>query len=142
MAADIENVNLTGDWNEALRAKQKKNAKDSTLQLLDSLRNNNLDQTGDTIGDTTALNSTASTLSLDLSAAGELSDTINNVTLSFVSSSEEDGEVLTASTPRAPDVSVNMSQSDTSTTTTQGEKDSRDTTANKHRPASKKTFHL
>uniref|UniRef100_A0A182JZB0 TraB n=1 Tax=Anopheles christyi TaxID=43041 RepID=A0A182JZB0_9DIPT len=128
--SDIENVNLTGDWNEALRVKQKRNAKDSTLQLLDSLRNNNLDQTGETIGDTTALNSTASTLSLDLSAAGELSDTINNVTLSFVSSSEEDGELLTASTPRAPDVSVNMSQSETSTSTTQDEKDSRDTTAN------------
>uniref|UniRef100_A0A182NCP2 TraB n=1 Tax=Anopheles dirus TaxID=7168 RepID=A0A182NCP2_9DIPT len=129
--SDIENVNVTGDWNEALRTKQKKNVKDSTRQLLDSLRNNNLDQTGETIGDaSTALNSTASTLSLDLSAAGELSDTINNATLSFVSSSEDTDTA--SNTPRAPDVSVNMSQSSGSsgTSATPGEKDSRDTTAN------------
>lgn len=127
--SDIENVNVTGDWNEKLRVKQKKNVKDSTQHLLDSLRNNNLDQANDA----TALNSTASTLSLDLSA-GELSDTLNNVVISFVSSDEEEtsGTTRTASTPRVPDVSVNMSQSDASTATssTQGEKDSRDTTAN------------
>uniref|UniRef100_A0A182QP76 TraB n=1 Tax=Anopheles farauti TaxID=69004 RepID=A0A182QP76_9DIPT len=126
--SDIENVNVTGDWNETLRSKQKKNVKDSTRQLLDSLRNNNVDQTGEAAGDaSTALNSTASTLSLDLST--ELSDTINNVTLSFVSSSEED---TSSNTPRAPDVSINMSQSSgtSGTSRTSGEKDSRDTTAN------------
>uniref|UniRef100_A0A182IMJ6 TraB n=1 Tax=Anopheles atroparvus TaxID=41427 RepID=A0A182IMJ6_ANOAO len=130
--SDIENVNVSGDWNEKLRAKQKKNVKDSTQHLLDSLRNNNLGQPTD--GST--LNSTASTLSLDISA-GELSDTLNNVVLSLVSSEDEAEETSggvgrTASTPRVPDVSVNMSQSDASTATssTTGEKDSRDTTAN------------
>ncbi|XP_053680128.1 traB domain-containing protein [Anopheles nili] len=128
-SSDIENVNLAGDWNETLLGKQKqKNVKKATHQLLDSLRNNNMDQPGETVGDASTLNSTASTLSLDLSAAGELSDTMNNITLSYVSSSEEDA--LTASTPRAPDVSVNMSLSETSTTNSQEEKDSRDTTAN------------
>ncbi|XP_052864766.1 traB domain-containing protein [Anopheles cruzii] len=127
--SDMENLNRTGDSSDTLRVKQSKSVKDSTRQLLDSLRNNNLNQaTGiDSIGDnTSALNSTASTLSLDLSG----SDLGQNVTLSFVSSSEEDDEQKVG-TPRAPDVSINMSQSpDTSTVTTGGEKDSRDTTAN------------
>ncbi|XP_050089255.1 traB domain-containing protein [Anopheles aquasalis] len=139
---------LTSDWNDTLRARQSKNVKDSTRQLLDSLRNNNLNQPqsqqtagSGSIGDgssnnnasNTTLNTTASTLSLDLSA----SDTANNVTLSFVSSSEEeDTEPPAGVKPRpspADGVSINMSQSsDTSDTVTTagGERDSRDTTAN------------
>ncbi|XP_049532244.1 traB domain-containing protein [Anopheles darlingi] len=141
---DTEDVSLlTSDWNDTLRARQSKNVKDSTRQLLDSLRNNNLNQQSQTagsgsIGDASsnnntsnALNSTASTLSLDLSA----SDTANNVTLSFVSSSEEEDTEPAGVKPRPSpaDVSINMSQSSETSdtvTTAGGERDSRDTTAN------------
>ncbi|XP_035778801.1 traB domain-containing protein-like [Anopheles albimanus] len=143
---DSEDVSLlTGDWNGTLRARQSKPSPESTLQFLDSLRNNNLNRQqsptagSGSIGDASssnnntsnALNTTASTLSLDLSA----SDTANNVTLSFVSSSEEDDTEPTGVKPHPSpaDASLNMSQSsDTSDTVTTGggERDSRDTTAN------------
>lgn len=95
--SDIENVNLSQEWNGLLTSDQKRkiNSRDSTQLFLDSLKNNNFDSnvqmssTGNTDGsldDTLISITTADPFSRDIST---LSSGDGSSTLSIMSSSDE-----------------------------------------------------
>lgn len=97
--SDIENVNISKEWNDLMNPNQRKNpdARESSRLLLDSLKNNNMNNAGPpqkspskSLNNET-LDSTLSTVSLDMSGVGSAN---GSSTLSFVSSSDETGSGL------------------------------------------------
>ncbi|XP_053692923.1 traB domain-containing protein [Sabethes cyaneus] len=138
--SDIENVNLSQEWNALLKPDQKKKAdpRDASRLLLDSLKNNNVDSSSQTtlapnrslsasLDDTLNTITTASTISPDVSA---LSIGDGASTSSVLSSSDEASLVTNGDELVVPDhIAPNVSQvsDDNGTPST---KDSRDTTHN------------
>ncbi|XP_065084926.1 traB domain-containing protein-like [Ochlerotatus camptorhynchus] len=146
--SDIENVNISQEWNELLKPTQQRKSQDpreSSRLLLDSLKNNNLNNTSSTPQqhkspskslNNETLDSTLSTISLDMSMVGSAD---GSSTLSFMSSSDEasallsDEEVSVAAgatsssvTAPKPSLASGTGGGDDSITT----KDSKDTTHN------------
>lgn len=102
--SDIENVNVSQEWSEFMKLTPQRKGQDpreSSRLLLDSLKNNNVNNTSSTprqqhkspsksLNDAT-LDSTLSAISLDMSMAGSGE---GSSTLSFMSSSDEASALL------------------------------------------------
>ncbi|XP_062564238.1 traB domain-containing protein [Armigeres subalbatus] len=97
--SDIENVNISKEWNELMNPNQRKSQdpRTSSRLLLDSLKNNNLNEAeqpqkspSKSLNNET-LDSTMSTISLDMSGVGSAQ---GSSTLSFMSSSDEASALL------------------------------------------------
>ncbi|XP_001653346.2 traB domain-containing protein [Aedes aegypti] len=148
--SDIENLNVSKEWKDFMKSNQPKNQdpRESSRLLLDSLKNNNVnnaDATGQpqkspskSLNNET-LDSTLSTVSLDMSGVGSANA---SSTLSFMSSSDEASALLSdeevsvtngvttssssVTAPKPSPVSGTGGGGDDSMTT----KDSKDTTHN------------
>ncbi|XP_055524672.1 traB domain-containing protein [Wyeomyia smithii] len=135
--SDIENVNLSQEWNDLLKPNQKTKAdpRDSSRLLLDSLKNNNVGtintppnkSSSVSLDDTLNNITTASTVSPDVSA---LSSGDGSSTLSFMSSSEEASLLTNGDDLLDPNhAALNVSQV-SGANGSPSTKDSRDTTHN------------